>query len=1478
MSDELARAASAEQRAAGVGGRWPSVPWRSIAWWGAVLVVALVGLVARSWNLDWDQRQHLHPDERHWSLVSASIGATEPSADPGSTDAGYPTLFGPALTWLDGQRSPANPYRAEGTSFVYGPVTLAASRSVAGWLYDGATTGAEPASTVVDTLDAVGLPLLDADGAPRFDDDYQVDLIGRLVGALIDTAAIVVIALAGRRVGIAVERRPGGVADTAGGRTNAAARLGDATGLAAACFYAGTVMAIQHAHYFGAEPALALTSAVCVWAMLRLDRSASWSLAVTGGATVGAAAGAVMAVKFSGLGLAVVPFLLLALLVAVHRRRADALRLGAAVAGALVSFRILCPPAFIGLGWRPNPVFWDDLRASRRAAGGALPPSIQWAARTPVLEASWWLLKFTLGPGLVLCGVVGLVLLWRARSASGRWIPLTVVAAAVVPYGFVFRDIVTSGRYFVPMVPALAIAAGFGAASALAWLERAEDRTRRVGVGCVTLVVVLAVVWPIAFLNGVHAQDHTRIRASDWIATNVEDESVLTIQSWDDGLPLAIDGIDPNRYESVTLESFGPDSVSKMATLAGQLSDVDYVVESSPRVWNSVVRIPARFPSTIRFFEGLDDGTLGFERVATFTSPPQIGPFRLEHGEEAFSVYDHPEVRIWRNVDQLDGAAIFERLDPVAAASAVPVHPADAGANGGMATAAEVAANDVRGTFANDFADAGLWSNQVVQLVGWLIVLVVLAASAWVLLLPLLRTLPDAGVGLAATLAVVVMVATSVVASGWFGLAFGRPLLLTLCACWTVAGGWTGWRRRRTLATTWGERRRTMISAIAVSVVGFAAGVALRAADPDLWHPARGGEKTFELAMLTSVLRSRTIPPPDVWFSGGALNYHYGGSLMVAVPARLMRTTPEVALNLGVGMIAMLAAGAAYSLGALLAADRGRGRPTTGWRDAKAQRFARRGGLLAALFVLVVPNLAIVPSVFRRLIGDERGPLDWWALSRVVPDSPIITEFPAWSFTFGDLHGHLLDLPIVLTTTTMLVLLFRATSARGLAATALVAGLLVGMSRAVNSWDFPLTLGATVLVLALVGSTTSWRRALLAAGAAAFGCVVVWMPYTSRVEIGSTGLELNAVGTPFASFGVQWGLWLAITMACVCAYGVRLTTTRRVVTAVAATGAATLIAVPMGRGVTVIVIGVAAACAWLAITGWRRSAPTIPVTAFAISAVGWTIVAAVEVVVFRDDLSRMNTVFKWWIHAWVLVAAGCAGTVASLLPRWSRVTNTSHAGRFVVVGVGAAALIATSFVVLAVPARLDDRQSPGGLSLDALAVLDAGLTVGDDAGGHADLADDEAMIDWLRDEVSGLPTILEAPGQAYQWIGRVSALTGLPTVIGWPYHLSQQRPSAGSTLGERQTDAERFFRSSDTDARLDVLWRRNVDYVVFGAAERALAGDDAADEIRSLPCLRIVFDDDVNFVAEVDHDCVGPRAIAWSLAHGGTAPDVAFVD
>src|SRR5690606_19289128 len=117
-------------------------------------------------------------------------------------------------------------------------------------------------------------------------------------------------------------------------------------------------------------------------------------------------------------------------------------------------------------------------------------------------------------------------------------------------------------------------------------------------------------------------------------------------------------------------------------------------------------------------------------------------------------------------------------------------------------------------------------------------------------------------------------------------------------------GAWGARRHRAVLGQLWRERRRLLVQTEVIALVAFGAVLLLKAANPDLWHLYRGGEKPFELEMFTAVLRTRTLPPYDPWFAGGTLNYYYGGYFLLSIPARIMRTAPPLALTLSLAVIA----------------------------------------------------------------------------------------------------------------------------------------------------------------------------------------------------------------------------------------------------------------------------------------------------------------------------------------------------------------------------------------------------------------------------------------------------------------------------------------------------------------------------------------------------------------------------------------------
>jgi YYY domain-containing protein len=195
---------------------------------------------------------------------------------------------------------------------------------------------------------------------------------------------------------------------------------------------------------------------------------------------------------------------------------------------------------------------------------------------------------------------------------------------------------------------------------------------------------------------------------------------------------------------------------------------------------------------------------------------------------------------------------------------------------------------------------------------------------------------------------------------------------------------------------------------------------------------------------------------------------------------------------------------------------------------------------------------------------------------------------------------------------------------------------------------------------------------------------------------------------------------------------------------------------------------------------------------------------SVEFIYLADSFgTRMNTVFKFYYQVWALwgVAAACAIEIM--------LTDAELWTPFrIVTGVVTALLVVAGLVypIMAI-STLGDWQH---LSLDGTAWV------------QQTSPDDYAAIEWLNQNVPGTPVILEAPGQSYHAEqSRVSAYTGLPTVLGWGGHELQWRGNYDEP-GRREPDIKKIYTTRDDQETLTLLDKYAISYVYVGPAERSM--------------------------------------------------------
>jgi uncharacterized membrane protein len=1301
------------------------------------VLIVLVAMVFRLVGIDWDRRRLLHPDERFLVMTTAAMA--------------WPSTVG---EYLDPARSPLNPRRADGL-FAYGTLPLSITR------------------TATQMIGHTGL------GATV--------MTGRALSAAADLFTLLVVGWLSLRVG------------------------GRRTTLLAMAFYACAVLPIQLSHFFVVDPLLTAATTLSVAGLTTWHRRPRYVPAVL----AGAAAALAVACKVSGALLLVPAAVACATRLVTPRGEAVAWRsrvhvvLQAAAGGAagLVTLRLAAPDMFAP-GWMPwpNASWLDDMRTMARLTSGQvdIPPAFQWAGRPRVWFGWWNLVRFGLGLPLGIVATASTIAaawLVLARWRSRVLVPVTwtlVVAVVVLP------QLVATMRYLLPIYPTLCVLAAWGLVRLHRQLRRHRVRwVRPVAVVAGIVVLATTAAWAVAFTS-VYRQLHPRLAASRWIFDNVPAGTVLTAEAWDDALPISASlRTNASRYTILTLPVTDEDSAEKVEALVDGLDRAEYVVLSSGRNAETIVRLPRRFPSTVLYYEALADGRLGFDRVATFQVVPALGPLRWPdaHAEEAFTVYDHPTVSIYRKSARWspDAArALLSDVDWTSIVRATSRHVSLA------PTLLELppdrrAALETEGTWRADAGADGRFGRRHLSgleaAVRWSALVLLVTVLAWPACAVLLRDTWGRGVLLAPSLGLL-WVAWVVWLWGSVGPRVTPAVLVLALASLGVVSMALAWPQREDIRTWMLTHRRLASTHLACLLAAGAAATALRALNPDLWHPILGGEKPMDIALLSAVVRADRFPPADPWFAGGMLNYYYFGFVPVALLCRLTGVEPAMGYTLAIGTWwALTGAGVAALAGTLVA------RLDLSMRPGRA-------ALTAATLGVVAGNLRQLEVVWRGW-RDTVEPATWfWHASRAIPAPPHeaapITEFPAFTFLFADLHAHLLAMPWLLAV--MLVatqIVARATAPDRQRWPALVlGGLLVGCLAATNAWDVP---AATLLLVGAWLLVTWWRvppeerpaavrRSVVAVAALLAGVAVVSWPFWRHFvpPAGGIGLWRGSRTVWWAGLVVHGPFLLAVVPALLYLVSARGRARRH----------------PMHI--------------WLGV----------------MAGLGLVLMGAVEVVALRSDVGRMNTVFKTYLQVWLLWSA-CVPAAWLLVREW---LGRGWAGRTFAGLTALSGLLMLVYPATAVIPRLAHRVAPGaprGLDGSAFMVT---ASVPAPGGEPMALAEDLEAIRWLQDEVVGTPAIIEAQTDQYQWGGRISAHTGLPTVLGWTWHTRQQRLALPPALvGQRWRDVRTFFTSPSADDAWRIAARYDVRYVVVGRLERALYPQGGLDKFEDDPRWMRVF-------------------------------------
>ncbi len=767
----------------------------------------------------------------------------------------------------------------------------------------------------------------------------------------------------------------------------------------------------------------------------------------------------------------------------------------------------------------------------------------------------------------------------------------------------------------------------------------------------------------------------------------------------------------------------------------------------------------------------------------------------------------------------------------------------------------------------------------MVDALKWLLAIEVVSLAAWPLAFAAFPFLRDRGYGFAKPLGLIVVgfsvwilsYARILPNSGW---AYG----LAVVAMPVVAGAYVWWRPRALDRLIAFVRRewRAIVAGEVLFLLFFVAFAVLRAYDPAIG----GTEKPMDFMFLNASVFADHAPPGDPWLSGFPVAYYYFGYWMFGGLSQLAGVPTYVAYNLSLALVAGMSAGAIFTLVyGMVARDGGTWRAAVCWGAAGAGLLLLAANLIGVWEFLA--NLGVGSDGFYGWLsidGIEPAAAPggwrpdshwwWWHGSRVINTFDAggasldftIQEFPFFSLLLGDLHPHVMSIPFVLTGMGAALGLVLSPMRFGLRwlrrnpVPAVVLALLLGAAGFINAWDLFL-LGALVFGAATLRAYSHRGGSLFGAAlrvAPAFVLVVaVGVGLFSPFYFGTLSSQVQwppigpaAQGSRLIHFGTVWGLvllvaapfllmaawrmlrpqcvWLGRTLAEVPHGRLELKPAWSVVAVVVLA-----LTVPyfvwagahlevnenaaaadmFTRLLTALPLALAAAALFVAAFARARRA-LWDAGSFCLLAAALAVymLYGAELLYVHDLFAnRMNTVFKVYYQAWIVLAAVGAYGLHYWRSRHAHLRGVGRAASRVAAIAAAVLLIGALYypVAAAISKTAGGRDGP---TLDGLAFVEAGNGA------------ERRAIEQLRREARPGESMVEAVGGGYSEFGRISASTGVPTVLGWPGHEHQWRGTKEPFEG-READVERIYRTEDVSEARRLLEDYGVTFVYVGKRE-----------------------------------------------------------
>lgn len=430
-----------------------------------------------------------------------------------------------------------------------------------------------------------------------------------------------------------------------------------------------------------------------------------------------------------------------------------------------------------------------------------------------------------------------------------------------------------------------------------------------------------------------------------------------------------------------------------------------------------------------------------------------------------------------------------------------------------------------------------------------------------------------------------------------------------------------------------------------------------------------------------------------------------------------------------------------------------------------SKRSAVIGGTLSGFAISFCGNLHyVIFGLFRNLFQID-GDYTFSSSTRFigyVPDTAdkTIHEFPVYSFLLGDLHAHVVNVLFVLLFLGIIYnwIIHEKEQKTWLKYPA-VCSFLLGLFLFTNTWDWPIYL--TVGCGACLFWTIRQKAVTCVIGGVILisGSLITSAPFLYQFH-GNQAISGIGIAKDHSALWQLLLLWGLPFFTCI---------------------------------LFLVILG----------TKYRKTLkqPDMYISLLSLCAMGLVMIPELIYVrdIYEQGYARCNTMFKLTYQAFILFGIAMGYIIVRLYQTKNRIFQICS------ISIGCILLLTGGYVITGAKEwyRIPDD---GYETLDSTAFLTESWL-------------DTDAVTWLEEHIESQPIVLTADGESYSNYCYLSAVTGIPTVLGWHTHEWLWRGSYEDVM-TRSKDIEQIY-SSDSKTEVEALLEKyKVDYIFIGYDEQ----------------------------------------------------------